>query len=85
VGALLRLPVTYGAYALAAVLFAISFPVNPSQSFISLPRYVVVLFPLFMWLASWASSRNRQIAVGAVFATGLAASTALFATGRFVA
>jgi hypothetical protein len=38
-----------------------------------------------MWLACWASTRRRAIAVGIIFVLGLAAFTALFATWRFVA
>jgi hypothetical protein len=50
-----------------------------------LPRYEVVLFPLFMWAASVLYRRNLvaiAIGVGAVL---LGLFTADFATWRFVA
>ncbi|MHB8658778.1 MAG: mannosyltransferase family protein [Solirubrobacteraceae bacterium] len=83
-GALRRLPVAYGAYAVASLAMPLSYPVTP-QPLASLPRYEVVLFPLFMWAA--LAIGRRQItgqAVGAL-AVLLGLFTAEFATWRFVA
>lgn len=86
VGALRRLPLAYGAYALAAVLVPLSFPVGP-QPLMSLPRFEAVLFPLFAWLgivlARAPAWRGRLVL--AVFAAGLAAFSALFSTWHWVA
>lgn len=65
VGALRRLPFAYGAYAAVALAMTLSYPVD-AQPLMSLPRYVVVLFPLQMWLARWAGERGGvERAVGA--------------------
>src|SRR3954452_4297593 len=50
VGVLRRLPLAYGAYVLAALALPLSFPVGP-QPLMSLPRFLAVLSPLFVWLA----------------------------------
>jgi Mannosyltransferase (PIG-V) len=58
VGTLRRLPLAYGAYVLAALALPLSYPVA-SQPLMSLPRFLVVLFPLSMWLAAWLDRRPR--------------------------
>jgi hypothetical protein len=83
-GALRRLPFAYGAYAAAALAMTLSYPVD-AQPLMSLPRYIVVLFPLQMWLARWAGERGgveRAVAVSAVL---LGLLTAQFAHWGFVA
>lgn len=86
VGALRRLPLAYGAYAAVALAVALSSPVA-AQPLMSLPRFVAVLFPLHMWLASWLGERGersveRAVAVCAVL---LGLLTAQFARWGFVA
>jgi mannosyltransferase PIG-V len=84
VGALRRLPFAYGAYAAVALASALSYPVD-AQPLISLPRYILVLFPLHMWLARWSGERGRiERAVG-VSAVLLGLFTAQFARWGFVA
>jgi hypothetical protein len=83
-GALRRLPFAYGAYAAAALTMTLSYPVD-AQPLMSLPRYMVVLFPLQMWLARWAGERGgveRAVGVSAVL---LGLLTAHFAHWGFVA
>jgi len=58
VGVLRRLPLAYGAYVFAALALALSYPVR-TQPLMSLPRFLLVLFPLTMWLALWLSERPR--------------------------
>jgi hypothetical protein len=84
VGALRRLPLAYGAYALVAVLFAISYPGNDLQ-LKSLPRLVVAIFPIFMWLGAVTDRRRyRTVAlVGSV--AGLVVFSAMFASGYWIA
>src|SRR3954452_10956178 len=48
-GALRRLPPAYGTWVAVALLLPLSFPVDP-QPLMSLPRFLAVLFPIFMWL-----------------------------------
>jgi hypothetical protein len=84
IGVLRRLPFPYGAYVVVALAATLSYPVS-SQPLASLPRYEVVLFPLFMWGAAWVRKRGvapQAIAMGAVL---LGVFTAEFATWRFVA
>jgi hypothetical protein len=83
-GALRRLPFAYGAYAAVALAMTLSYPLD-AQPLMSLPRYMVVLFPLQMWLARWTGERGgteRAIGVGAVL---LGLFTAQFAHWGFIA
>jgi Mannosyltransferase (PIG-V) len=84
VGTFRRLPVAYGAYVLAALALPLSYPVGP-QPLASLPRYQVVLFPLFMWAAQWLERRRLTGPALASMAVLLGLFTAEFATWRFVA
>jgi hypothetical protein len=52
----------------------------------SLPRFLLVLWPLWLWLALWVHGRPvRRRVVVALFAVGLVVSTGLFATWHWVA
>jgi hypothetical protein len=84
IGALRRLPIAYGAYAVASLAMPLSYPVGP-QPLASLPRYEVVLFPLFMWGAGWVTRRRITLEAIACMAVLLGLFTAEFATWRFVA
>lgn len=84
VGALRRLPIAYGAYALVALAMPLSYPVTPLP-LASLPRYEVVLFPLFMSAALWLEQRRLTSYALASSAVLLGLFTAEFATWRFVA
>lgn len=83
-GALRRLPFAYGAYAGVALLMTLSYPVD-AQPLISLPRYLVVLFPLQMWLALWAGERGGVERAVGVSAALLGVFAAAFAHWSFVA
>jgi hypothetical protein len=86
VGALRRLPLAYGAYALAAIALPLSYPVEP-QPLMSLPRFEAVLFPLFMW-AGWWLARGGPARRGLVLGVSgvlLIAFSAQFATWHWVA
>ncbi len=67
-----------------ALAMPLSYPVSP-QPLASLPRYEVVLFPLFMWAAQWSARRRLSEPVLAAGAVMLGLFTAEFATWRFVA
>jgi len=58
VGVLRRLPLAYGAYLLAALALPLSYPVG-TQPLMSLPRFLLVLFPLFIWLGDWLARHPR--------------------------
>lgn len=84
VGVLRRLPLAYGTYVAVALAMTLSYPLD-AQPLMSLPRYLVVLFPLQMWLARWAGERGgveRAVGFGAVL---LGLFTAYFAHWGFVA
>lgn len=84
VGALRRLPPAYGLYALAALALPLSYPVGP-QPLMSLPRFALVLFGLFMWLGHWARPPARLMLLGAAFLGLQAFAAAAFATWHWVA
>jgi hypothetical protein len=84
VGALRRLPLAYGVYAGVALLMTLSYPVD-AQPLISLPRYLVVLFPLQMWLALWAGEHGGVERAVGVSAALLGLFAAAFAHWSFVA
>ncbi len=86
IGALRRLPLAHGAYALVAIALPLSYPVAP-QPLMSLPRFEAVLFPLFLWAGWWLArgGRARRVAVLGVSGALLAAFSAQFATWHWVA
>jgi Mannosyltransferase (PIG-V) len=85
VGALRRLPLAYGAYVIAALALPLSYPVS-SEPLMSLPRFLVVLFPLTIWLAAWLSEHPRaQRPALALSASLMALFLAQFATWHWVA
>ncbi|HSZ70520.1 MAG TPA: mannosyltransferase family protein [Solirubrobacteraceae bacterium] len=85
VGVLRRLPLAYGAYVLAALALPLSYPVA-AQPLMSLPRFLLVLFPLFMWLGAWLERRPRaRIALLGGLALALAFFAGQFATWHWVA
>src|SRR4051794_1985380 len=84
VGVWRRLPRAYGAYVVVALALPLSFPVGP-QPLMSLPRFLAVLFPLFIWLALVCRPRRRRAVVLTVLTAGLVAFTARYATWHWVA
>lgn len=85
VGVLRLLPFAYGAYLLGALALPLSYPVT-SQPLMSLPRFLLVLFPLNIWLAVRLVSRPRLTrAVLVISALGLAFFSAEFSTWHWVA
>jgi hypothetical protein len=83
VGVVRRLPFAYAAYTFASIAPALSYPITP-QPLDSLPRYEMVLFPLFMWGARWVHARRIEPQVIACLGVLLGLFTAEFATWRFV-
>jgi Mannosyltransferase (PIG-V) len=83
-GAFRKLPWAYSGYALAGLVFAISFPGN-ELVLTSLPRLVVVLFPIFMWLGIATERRGFYRAALAASAAGLGLLSAMFASGYWIA
>jgi hypothetical protein len=67
----------------AALALPLSSPITP-QPLDGLPRYEVVLFPLFMWAAAWLDERDWGDTGLAASAVLLGLFTAMFATWRYV-
>lgn len=86
IGVLRLLPAAYGIYALAALALPLSYPVA-AQPLMSLPRFLLVLFPLNMWLALRLASRPRILTRAVLICSGLAMSFFVgeFATWHWVA
>jgi hypothetical protein len=84
VGVLRRLPFAYGAYVVCALMLPLSFPVTP-QPLMSLPRFLVVLFPIFMWLALVCEERGISERVAAASAIVLGLFVTQFAGWYWVA
>jgi hypothetical protein len=85
IGVARRLPGAYVAYLIAALAIPLSYPVS-SQPLMSLPRFLLVLFPLAIWLALWLSEHPR-LQRPAIFGSALAMMffLAQFATWHWVA
>lgn len=85
VGVWRRLPRAYGVYVVMAVLLNLVTPVSyePLQG---MPRYLLVLFPLFIWFAQ-ATTRRPRLRLVLLTCSGvlLGLLSATFATGHFVA
>jgi hypothetical protein len=85
VGVLRRLPFAYGAYVLAALALPLSYPVS-TQPLMSLPRFLLVLFPLGIWFAAWLAQHPRlQRPALVVSAALLVLFVAQFSTWHWVA
>jgi mannosyltransferase PIG-V len=83
VGVWRRLPRAYGAWVAVSLLLPLTFPVTP-QPLMSLPRFVAVLFPLFMWLAVVCDERRITDLVVAASAVGLGLFTAQYASWHWI-
>jgi hypothetical protein len=79
VGTLRLLPSAYGVYVLGSLAMPLSYPVAP-QPLMSLPRFLVVLFPLNVWLAVRLVERPQALRRGALIVSGVAMA---FFAGQF--
>jgi hypothetical protein len=85
IGVLRRLPLAYGLYVIAAIALPLSYPVKP-EPLMSIPRYLVVLFPLGIWLAAWLAERPRlQRPALALSVVAMIVFVAQFSTWHWVA
>jgi hypothetical protein len=84
-GVMRRLPVAYGVYVIAALALPLSYPVS-AQPLMSLPRFLVVLFPLNIWFAGWLAAHPRASRPAlALSALAMVCFGAQFATWHWVA
>ena len=85
IGVWRMLPRAYGVYVIGALALPLSYPVA-SQPLMSLPRFLVVLFPLSIWLGAWLAEHPRArtpVLVGSGLL--MAFFVAQFATWHWVA
>jgi hypothetical protein len=83
VGVLRRLPLAYGLYVIAAIVMPLSYS-GTGEPLESFPRYLVVLFPLFIWFAAWLEEHPRlRIPALAVSALLMMFYAANFSTWRW--
>jgi hypothetical protein len=83
VGVFRRLPRPYGVWVAASLVLPLTFPVAP-QPLMSLPRFVSVLFPVFMWLAAVSEERRITDLVVGASALGLGLFTVQYATWHWI-
>jgi hypothetical protein len=80
-----RLPLAYGLYVLGALALPLSYPVA-GQPLMSLPRFLLVLFPLQLALGAWlAEHRRARVPVLGASAALMVFFGAQFATWHWVA
>jgi hypothetical protein len=53
-----RLPLYYSLFGLALALFSLSFPVATTEPLASMPRYLMVIFPITVIYAWWGKQRT---------------------------
>ncbi len=86
IAAFRAIPFAYWAYALVALALPfLDSPAIGAEHWNAMPRYMMVAFPLFIWIAIWCHRRWRWWAVMGVSALLLAFFTSLFATYHWVA
>jgi hypothetical protein len=79
-----RLPLEYGAYAAAALMVCVASPMH-GQPLISLDRYVLTIFPLWMAAGAWVQRRRLTPIAVIVGALMLVFYTVAFSRGSFLA
>jgi hypothetical protein len=83
VGVLKRLPLSYGLYVLAAIVLPLCDP-SSEEPLESMPRYLLVLFPLAIWFAWWLEEHTRLRRPALILsALAMVFYTACFATWRW--
>ncbi len=80
-----RLPLHYSLFALAIMLFSLSFPLGTINSLASQPRYMLTAFPFIVVFALWGKRPRFDQAYLAVAIALLAVNTILFVTHYWVA
>jgi hypothetical protein len=79
-----RLPRHYGVYAAITLMICLSSP-QRGQPLVSLDRYVLTIFPLWMAAGSWIAKRRLQTPVVIVGSVALAFYTFWFSRYAFIA
>ena len=80
-----RLPLHYTLYALAVIVFSLSFPLGAINPLASQPRYMIVLFPLFAIFSLWGKNQRFDQFFVSIGPPLLAVNTILFISHYWVA
>ena len=80
-----RLPLHYSLYALAAIIFSLSFPLGITNPLSSQPRFIIVLFPFFAIFALWGKNQRFDQFYVSIGPPLLAINTILFISHYWVA
>jgi hypothetical protein len=73
-----QLPLRYSLFALAMMLFSLSYPYIPEFPLGSSPRYMQVIFPVFLLFAIWSKQPRLQAVFSAISVTVFTLITVLF-------
>ena len=86
IGVFRRLPLSYGAFTVATLALPLSYPVEP-MPLMSFGRFLLVVFPLFMWAGAWLADGPvwRRTGILGASAAGLGLAAALFSMWFWVA
>jgi hypothetical protein len=76
-------PAPYVAYTVMSLLIPLSF-IFGGRPFMSMPRFIVVIFPLFWALVSVADNHRAHDLIVAVSAAGLGVCTILYVNWYFI-
>lgn len=81
-----RLPLYYSLFTLTLLLYSLSTTVGFPNPLMSIPRYLMVIFPYIMLLAlEWKYNPTSRRLISIFFPLTLAANVVLFTIGRWVA
>ena len=80
-----RLPLHYGLFALALLLFCLSYPQGTIEPLTAGPRYVLVIFPLFVVLGMWGKQPRLDSLITVCSLTLFAVNALLFINHYWVA
>jgi hypothetical protein len=80
-----RLPLHYSLFALAMVLFSLSYPFTPLEPLSATPRYMMTIFPIIVILACWGKHSSSDRAYVAFSLPLFAFNVALFVRHYWVA
>ena len=80
-----RIPLHYSLFALAVILFSMSFPTTYNEPLLSQPRYMMSAFPIIVILALWGKHPRVDQCFVALAPPLLAVMTILFITHYWVA
>jgi hypothetical protein len=80
-----HLPLHYSLFALAMAIFSLSYPFIPVEPLSASPRYMMVIFPIFVILALWSKRPGLDRAIVACSLPLFAVNVILFVSHYWLA